>query len=148
MIRLSSISLFSTGTKLDSFCAKNKNKTFDSSPFPLSKILVALLIAFSAADKFFKRLYGPHTKRAKTRSRPYTSLFFKHECKIFKWRIIRSRKIIISFDVQKFAPFLCPSPTFGLCPLASFALATALLCSLGLVKFLLAMKCFFLILET
>ena len=51
VIRLSSISLFSTGPKLDSFCAKKF--TFGSSPLALTKTLVALLVAFTTADKFF-----------------------------------------------------------------------------------------------
>ena len=41
-----------------------KNKfTFGSSPFSLSKILVALLVAFTPANRFFKRLCGQHTKQ-------------------------------------------------------------------------------------
>ena len=52
---MSCISLFDTGPKLDNFCAKDF--TFGSSPFPLSEILVAFLVAFTAADRFFKRLF-------------------------------------------------------------------------------------------
>ena len=54
--------LFSTGPKLDNFRARNIYFWF--SLFSLSKTLVALLVAFTSADRFFKRLYGPHTKRA------------------------------------------------------------------------------------
>ena len=43
----------------------------------LSKTLVALLIAFTPADRFFKRLYGPHTKEHDKRCRAYMSLFSK-----------------------------------------------------------------------
>ena len=53
-------------------------------PFPLCNILVALLVAFTAADRFFKRLYGPHTKRAKKRCRPYASLFSDVNTKLLK----------------------------------------------------------------
>ena len=49
--RLSSNGLFSTGPKLDNFCAK-KHFTFGSSPLSLSKTLVALLVAFTPADIF------------------------------------------------------------------------------------------------
>ena len=37
-----------------------------------------------ATDGFFKRLYGPHTKRTKKRCWRYVSLFFRHEYEIFK----------------------------------------------------------------
>ena len=70
---LSGISLFSTGPKLENFWAKNF--AFGSNPLPLSKIQVALLVAFTAADRFFERLCGPHTKGAKKRCGPYASLF-------------------------------------------------------------------------
>ena len=73
VIRLSCISLLSTGPKLDSFV--QKKFTFGSSLLIPNKILVVLLVAFTAADRFFKRLYGPDTKRAKKCSRPYTSFF-------------------------------------------------------------------------
>ena len=73
--RLSSNGLFSTGPKLNNFCAKTF--TFGSSPLSLSKTLVALLVAFTPADRFFKRLYWPHTKRANKRCRTYMSLFSK-----------------------------------------------------------------------
>ena len=98
VIRLSCISLFSTWPELNNFCAKKF--TFSSSLLSLSKILVACLIAFIPADRFFKRLYGlDHghqdnilsrwpwllsrlsrwpwldTKRANKRCRLYTALF-------------------------------------------------------------------------
>ena len=56
--RLSSNGLFSTGPKLDNFCAKNIS--FGSRPLSLNKILVDFLVAFTPANKFYKRLYGPH----------------------------------------------------------------------------------------
>ena len=49
-------SLFSTGSKLDNFFAKNF--TFGSSSLPLSKTLVALLVAFAAADRFSSDCMG------------------------------------------------------------------------------------------
>ena len=51
-IRMSCINLFDTRPKLDNFSAKDF--TFGLSPLPLSKILVA----FTTADRFFKRLYA------------------------------------------------------------------------------------------
>ena len=51
MTRSSFISLFSTRPKLDNFCAK----IFFVLPI-VSKILVARLAAFTAADRVFKRL--------------------------------------------------------------------------------------------
>ena len=77
--RLSSNGLFSTGPKLDNFCAKNI--PFGSRPLSLSKTLVALLVAFTPANIFFKRLYRPHAKRANKRCRAYLSLL-KDEYKI------------------------------------------------------------------
>ena len=56
VLRMSCNSLFDTGHKLDNFSAKNF--TFNLNPLPLSKILLALLVAFIAADRFIKRLYA------------------------------------------------------------------------------------------
>ena len=78
--RLSSNGLFGTGPKLDSFCAKNI--PFGSRPLSLSKTLLALLIAFTPADRLFKRLYRPHAKRANKRYRAYMSLFTKMNTKL------------------------------------------------------------------
>ena len=50
--RLICISLFCTGSKLDRFCSKKFY--FGSNPLVLIKILIALLVAFTAADRFFK----------------------------------------------------------------------------------------------
>ena len=56
--RLSGNGLFNTGPKLDNFCAKTF--TFGSSPLSLCKTVVALLAAFTPANKIFKQLYlGP-----------------------------------------------------------------------------------------
>ena len=77
---LSSNGLLSTGPKLDSFCAKNI--PFGSCPLSLTQTLLALLIAFTSADIFFKRLYRPHTKRANKRYRAYMSLFSKMNTKL------------------------------------------------------------------
>ena len=93
VIRLSYINLFSTGPKLDYFLAKKMH--WFKPPTSLSKILVALLVAFTAADRFFKRLYRPHTKRVKKRCRPYKSLFLDMNTKFLKYRKIWSRKILV-----------------------------------------------------
>ena len=53
---LSCIGWFSTGPKLDKFCAKKIY--FGCNPLPLSKILVVLLVPFTAADRFFKNYMG------------------------------------------------------------------------------------------
>ena len=76
MIRLSCISLFSTGPTI----FVEKNLLVVQAPLPLSEMLVALMVAFNATDEFFKRLYGPHTKRCW----PYVSLFLRPEYEIFK----------------------------------------------------------------
>ena len=55
--RLSCNGLFSTRPKLDNFCAKNIY--FGSNPLSLNKTLVAFMVAFTSADRFFKRLYWP-----------------------------------------------------------------------------------------
>ena len=73
VIRLSCNGLFNTGPKLGNVCAKNIYFWFK--PLSLSKTLVALLVAITPADRFFKRLYGPHTKRANKRYRAYVCLF-------------------------------------------------------------------------
>ena len=73
--RLSCIGLFSTGSKLDNFCAKNIYLWFK--PLSLNRTFVPLLAAFTSADRFFKRLYGQPTKRANKRCQAYTSLFFQ-----------------------------------------------------------------------
>ena len=83
----SCISLFSTGPKLD-FCSKKRYFLFT----PLSKILVARLVVFTAADRFFKRFYGPQTKRAKKCCRPNRSLFLDMNTEPFKLRVICSHK--------------------------------------------------------
>ena len=58
---LSCIGLFSTGPKVDKFCAKKF--TLGASPLPLSKFLVVLLVPFTAADRFFKQLHRPQKKQ-------------------------------------------------------------------------------------
>ena len=78
--RLSCNGLFSMGPKLDNFYAKTV--TFGSSPPSLSKTLLALLVALIPADRFYKRLYEPHTKRANKRFRAYMSLFLKMNTKL------------------------------------------------------------------
>ena len=80
-ICLNFINLFSMELKLDNFWVKTLRKIFGSSHLPFSKIVVALLVAFTAADLFFKRLSEPQTKRANKRCRPYTS-FLRLEYKI------------------------------------------------------------------
>ena len=69
-----------------------KNFTFGLNPLPLSRILVALLVAFTAAERFFERLYGTHKKRCRLSA----SLFFSDmNTKFFKYRVISSRKISV-----------------------------------------------------
>ena len=77
---LSCNGLFSSGPKLDSFCAKNIYFWFK--PLSLTKTLVALLVAFTPADIFFKRLYRPHAKQANKRCRAYMYLFSKMNTKL------------------------------------------------------------------
>ena len=67
--RLSSNGLFRTGPKLDNLV--QKTFTFGLSPLSLTKTLVELLVAFTPADRLFKRLFGPHAKRANKRCRAY-----------------------------------------------------------------------------
>ena len=52
--RLSRNGLFSTGPKLNNFCAKTF--TFGSSLLSLSKTLVSLLVAFTPADYIFEAI--------------------------------------------------------------------------------------------
>ena len=77
--RLSCNGLFSTEPKLDNFCAKNIYFWFK--PFSLSNTLFAFLVAFTPADRFFKRLYGPHAKQANKRCPVYVCLFSKMNTK-------------------------------------------------------------------
>ena len=63
------------GAQIRKFLWKKTNFTFGSSSLPFNKILVALQVAFIAAGRFFKGLYGPRTKRARKRCGPYASLF-------------------------------------------------------------------------
>ena len=77
--------------------------SFGSSSLPLSEILVALLVVFIAADRFFKRLFGPHAKRAKKRCRPYPSLFSDLNTKFSKKHILEPQNI--SFYSEKFSLF-------------------------------------------
>ena len=78
--RLSSSGLFSAAPKLDNFCAENIYFWFR--PLSLTKTLIALLVAFTPADIFFKRLYRPHAKRANKRGRAYMYLFSKINTKL------------------------------------------------------------------
>ena len=90
-----------------------KKFTFVSSPFPLSKILVALLVAFTAAERFFMQLYGLQTKRANKRCRAYTTLFSNMNTKLLKLRIICSCKLSVFY--AKVQSTLVP-PHFRLVP--------------------------------
>ena len=103
MIRLSCISLFSKEPKLDNFLCKKNVLLVHAPP---RKVLVALLVAFTTADRFFKRLYGPHTNELRNAA----SLFLRHECKISKIAHISSRKIsffLCKSSVYFSAPSLC-----------------------------------------
>ena len=81
VIRLSCNSLFSKRPKLDNFRGKNLLMAQFPSSTPWLRFWSHLLLA---TDGFFKRLYGPHTKRTKKRCWRYVSLFFRHEYEIFK----------------------------------------------------------------
>ena len=70
--RLSCNGSFSTDLNYTIFAQK-----LFTEPLSLSKTLVALLVAFIPAHRFFKRLYGPHAKRANKRCQAYISLFLK-----------------------------------------------------------------------
>ena len=77
-----------------------------------------LLVAFTVADTFFKRLYGPDTTRAKKRYRLYTSFFSDMNKKLLKQRMICSREISVLMcksSVYFSAPphFLLVPPQFG-----------------------------------
>ena len=82
------------------------------------------MVAFIVVDRFLSN-YGPQTKQAKKRCRPYTSLFFRHEHRIFKIAHICSQDLKISFYMQSLVYFSA-HPTFGLRPLTLFVLATVL----------------------
>ena len=83
VIRLGCIGLFSTGPKLNNFW--EKNFAVGSRSLPHSKILVELLlVAFTAADRFFKRFFEPRTKRVEKHCRPYASLFSDMNTKFLK----------------------------------------------------------------
>ena len=98
--RLSCIGLFSTEPKLDNFLQRNIYFWFK--PLSLSKTPISLRVAFTPANRFFKRLYGPHTKQANKRCRGYTSLFLKDEYKIVA--------LNCQFYLQKFSLFYSASP--------------------------------------
>ena len=72
--RLSCIGLYSMGPKLDNFCAKNIYLWFKP-PSLLTKNPCCAFGCLPATDRFFKRLYGPPTKRANKRCRVFTSFF-------------------------------------------------------------------------
>ena len=93
MIRLSCIGLFVTEPKLRLFWCKKF--TFCSSLLSLRKSWFQLLVAFTPADRFFKRLYEQHTKRANKRCRAYTSLFPNITKNFFKWCMMCRRKITV-----------------------------------------------------
>ena len=81
--RLSCNGWFSTVPKLDIFWAKNIYFWFK--PLSLRKTLVALLVAFTSAGRFFKLFYGQHTKR------PYDSTVDLSKKREF-WNVRRSAK--------------------------------------------------------
>ena len=61
--------------------------------------MVALLLTFTAADRFFKRLYGLRTKRADKHCRAYMSFFFKDEYKIVDLKYVFMCKSLVYFIV-------------------------------------------------
>ena len=74
----SCISLFDKGPKFDNFSAKKF--TFGSSPLPLSKILVALLVAFIAATDFssdYMQYFNCKILHARTLSQPCPNVFVR-----------------------------------------------------------------------
>ena len=78
VIRLTCSGLFSTGPKLDNFCAKKKLLLQS----PSSKQTLGRASARTHCRQIFKRSnsYRPYTKRANKRFR----IFFRHEYKFFK----------------------------------------------------------------
>ena len=100
---LSCISWFSTGLNQAIF-AQTKQKNFCSSRVSRSKIVVVFLVAFTAADRFFKRVYGPQMKQTKKCSRP----FFQ------TWRIICSLTIFFFWCKSSvYSYFSAPSLSAG-----------------------------------
>ena len=89
-----------------------KKFTFCSSPSFEAKSWFQLLVAFTPVDRFFKRLYGPHPKRANKRCRAYTSLFSNMNTKFLKQSVMCSCKISI-FICKSSVYFSAPSPPFS-----------------------------------
>ena len=100
--RLSCISFFSTGHKSDKFCAKkNKNFWFN----PLSKILVACLVAFTAVERFFRRLWAAEETSYK-RNAAGLIVFLDMNADFLKLRILEAEEDLkISFYMQNFSLF-------------------------------------------
>ena len=128
MTRVSCISFFSTGLNQTSFVQKNYF-WFN----PLCKILVAFLVAFTAVEKFFRRLWAAEETRY-FRNAAGLIVFIDMNAEFLKLRILEAVKDLkINFYKQKFSLFQCPHPNFGQCPLTSFALAAALVLGLRCV---------------
>ena len=77
--RLSCISFFSTVPKSDKFWAKKSNFWLN----PLSKILVACLVAFTAVNRFFRQLWTAE-ETSYVRNAAGLYIFSRHKCRIFK----------------------------------------------------------------
>ena len=101
--RLSCISFFGTGPKSDKFCAK-KN-TFGLRFNPLTKILVACLVAFTAVEKFFRRLWAAE-ETSYIRNAAGFIVFLDMNAEFLKLRILEAvQDLKINFYLQKFSLF-------------------------------------------
>ena len=79
---LSCITLLSMGPKLDKFVQKEFN--FGSSPLPLIKSLVALLVAFTVAEQTFQAIiWAGYKTILETIPALYIS-FFRYEYRVVK----------------------------------------------------------------
>ena len=120
--RLSCNGLFSTGPKLDNFCAKNIYFWFKL--LSLSKALVTLLVAVTPADRFSSDCTG----RIRNELINAAGLIYI----IFQRGIQNcSFKISVFKCISSVYFYSAPPPIFGLGPLTSFGLATAMLVVCG-----------------
>ena len=100
--RLSCTSFFSTGPKSDKFCAKKNNNFWFK---PLSKILVACLVAFTVVERFFRQLWATE-ETSYIRNAAGLIDFLDMNAEFLKLRVpeaVQDQKI--NFYMQKFSLF-------------------------------------------